>query len=172
MNEDHNPCECAAYEVEDGSRTQCEAATQNTFAPGHDAKLKSLLIYAGIRRLEIKYPSDGNLVSTSAVAVANKYGFGYLVVDGIARGEVALNTREARKAERKPKLPQKEKASKGELALPIEGFVSGEASVVDGRIRIGVNEFDAELLENGDAVYTNARGEERVAREGTFTKVK
>jgi hypothetical protein len=43
-------CACAAYtNVETGEHTGCAQGTKGTFAPGHDAKLKKLLIAAGVQ---------------------------------------------------------------------------------------------------------------------------
>lgn len=88
-------CECSkfvAYNIERDVEftTCCTATTVNTFAPGHDAKLKGNLIRWAILGYEIR---KGD-VTKSAEGWAEDYGFGYMVKSGIRR----RNARAAEKA--------------------------------------------------------------------------
>lgn len=81
----------------------CDAVTKNRFAPGHDAKLKGLLIKLYRAGTEYHYLDGGLLISTDPMNHAQQYGWGHFL--------------EASKqaAERKP---PKVKASKNRVAIP------------------------------------------------------
>lgn len=83
-------CSLVVAFAEDGTErtTGCTATTKRTFAPGHDARLKGFLIRAGAENMLVRVGDD---VNTSAQAVAEQFGFGYMVADGIKRaGEKAF----------------------------------------------------------------------------------
>lgn len=97
-------CACSGFKAVDVhgrtvATTGCNAETRRTFAPGHDARLKGFLIRAGV---------EGNLIRTSeggddqvAERVAERFGFGYMVREGIRRGaerEFKKTLREVAKA--------------------------------------------------------------------------
>ena len=90
------PCTCSLVVAfaEDGTEitTGCKATTKRQFAPGHDARLKGFLIRAGRQNMLVRVGED---VNTSAQAVADQFGFGYMVREGIAR---------PRKAAKAPKV--------------------------------------------------------------------
>lgn len=106
------PCECSLFEaidpaqltetnLESGSyaaaRTGCPGtATSRTFAPGHDAKLKGLLIRAGVAGHEI----HGMGLVASPIAIAARYGFEQMVRKGIAGGLVKAEIRNLKKGQR------------------------------------------------------------------------
>lgn len=79
-------CACSKIVAftEDGAErtTGCTATTGRTFAPGHDARLKGFLIRAGAEGLMVRLGDD---VNTSAQAVADAFGFGHMVREGIER---------------------------------------------------------------------------------------
>lgn len=111
------PCECSIFVAltsdteEDGEEftTGCFGTeTKAMFAPGHDAKLKSLLIRAGADNLEIRYAEGGLSVSSDAQTVADKYGFGSQVASGIAKLQGKRVAAEARLAERAKAAEAKE----------------------------------------------------------------
>lgn len=81
------PCSCSLFVAvaADGTttRTGCTATTRRTFAPGHDARLKGFLIRAGRDGLLIRTPEGG--ADQVAAKVADRFGFGHMVRDGIAR---------------------------------------------------------------------------------------
>lgn len=113
-------CECQYWEVgveldplveleNDIITTGCESETPRTFAPGHDAKLKSLLIRAGVNGWEARHGRiTGVLVTTDPGQAADRYGFGAQVRAGIAR--------RLRDAERKAKLAAGREASRAAKA--------------------------------------------------------
>lgn len=82
------PCACSGFAAvtENGTvtRTGCTATTKRTFAPGHDARLKGFLIRAGVEGLLIRTPEGG--ADQVADKVADRFGFGGMVRDGIERG--------------------------------------------------------------------------------------
>lgn len=115
------PCLCRAYAVEyknaEGETerlvTGCEAETTAKFGPGHDAKLKSLLIGAGAKGHDVVKTTDEGEVRLSAMDAANEYGFASTVEKGITKAaekEAAKVEREAKraaaKAEREAKAAQ------------------------------------------------------------------
>lgn len=99
-NTETRPCRCSIYTAvtaeitdEHGEMvdieeigTGCTATTKNEFAQGHDAKLKSFLIKAGIRGLEVAKVEGGLRMSSDAANMAREYGFADMVVEGIRKG--------------------------------------------------------------------------------------
>ncbi len=66
--------------------TGCVATTQSRFAPGHDAKLKSLIIQAGAGGHQVRRIERDTVVAKDAGRVAAELGWEDLVRDAIARG--------------------------------------------------------------------------------------
>lgn len=66
--------------------TGCIATTQSRFAPGHDAKLKSLIIQAGAGGHQVRRTERDTVVAKDALRVAADLGWEDLVRDAIARG--------------------------------------------------------------------------------------
>lgn len=94
-------CECSAFRVliglrtaEDGDltwdseeTTDCAGGkTKSTFLPGHDAKLKSFLIKAGVNEWEVRRGTGGVDTIGDAMSFARGYGFQGMVEAGIKRG--------------------------------------------------------------------------------------
>jgi hypothetical protein len=81
------PCTCskvvARTETGELVSTGCQATTKRTFAPGHDARLKGFLIRAGIAGHDVKVGDDA---PRTAQQVADQFGFGYMVAEGIKAG--------------------------------------------------------------------------------------
>jgi hypothetical protein len=82
-----NVCSCSLFTAvaADGTetRTGCTATTRRTFAPGHDARLKGFLIRAGREGKLIRTPEGG--ADQVATRVADRFGFGQMVREGVAR---------------------------------------------------------------------------------------
>lgn len=90
-------CECAYWEIgpvldaEDPNvdqveihTTGCDRQTKRMFAQGHDAKLKSLLIKAGVEGWEVRFGRlHGVIMSMDAETAAARFGFGAQVESGI-----------------------------------------------------------------------------------------
>ncbi|WP_052456994.1 hypothetical protein [Streptomyces sp. AcH 505] len=121
-------CECSRYSVlvnvrENGTdgdltwdeelTTKCQATTKRTFAPGHDAKLKSALIKWGAEGHDVTRDDDGVNTVADAATLAAKFPFGHMVAAGISRAEAKAAAkaeraaaRAAKKAAPKVKKPQ------------------------------------------------------------------
>lgn len=142
------PCECSRYsvlsnvrEAENGDltwdqelTTGCAATTRRTFAPGHDAKLKSALIRWGAEGHEIRYDDGGMSTTADAATLAAKFPFGHMVAAGIKRAEdkaAAKAERDAARAARKvaPKKPKVVTAKVGRATF--EGRMDGEHFVYE-----------------------------------------
>jgi len=78
----HHACRCAAFVTEDGVWTGCEATTARTFAPGHDAKLGSLLQQAALTGTPVYDEQTATWVS--ALQAASWFPFGRKVADRVA----------------------------------------------------------------------------------------
>jgi len=76
-------CRCAAFLAGSGEETGCVSDTKRVFAPGHDAKLKGLLIRAGVAGELVTDAETGRTLP--ALEVAELFGFGDLVADGIRK---------------------------------------------------------------------------------------
>lgn len=84
--------------------TGCTALTVNKFGPGHDAKLKSLLIKAGVAGAEVtKTGLDGSFEGMSAVEAAELHGFGTQVDKSVTAKRDKIAEVAGRKAEREAK---------------------------------------------------------------------
>lgn len=95
----NRPCACGSYAFEvlihenvggdkvwQQKTTGCVATTQSTFAPGHDAKLKSLLIAAGVGGHQVRQTTRDTVVVKDALRVAADLGWEDLVGEAIAKG--------------------------------------------------------------------------------------
>jgi hypothetical protein len=203
-------CECSKWEIghtqdsdESGTGqpewfgigTGCNATTRRDFAPGHDAKLKSLLIQAGVDgHSEIRKDNGGVAhIFGDAVQAASQYGFAHMVQKGIEIGiakKAAKKDKPARKtpadrkvkgADRAAKLQEKLE-SKGKTVapagdMPREVPVTVVAPAVQEpttpglvQVKIGRWIYDAKI-EGGNAYYTDKKGNDKVALDGVFTLV-
>ncbi|GAA2246527.1 hypothetical protein GCM10010145_11980 [Streptomyces ruber] len=113
--DEEHPCECSAYDALDPEEltderlangdyevftTGCTATTRRTFAPGHDAKLKSFLIRHGAAGHEIRRSEAGVASSASAEEHAARYAFARMVTAGVQRAEAKAAEKAARAEER------------------------------------------------------------------------
>ncbi|MEV5441218.1 hypothetical protein AB0N23_01460 [Streptomyces sp. NPDC052644] len=91
-------CVCGSYSYEvlihenaDGDKvwqqkaTGCAETTQRTFASGHDAKLKSLLVAAGVGGHRVRKVHYDTVTVKDALRVAADLGWEDLVREAIAR---------------------------------------------------------------------------------------
>jgi hypothetical protein len=99
------PCNCGRYTTtdENGNQvdTDCTYETTRKFGPGHDAKLKSLLIKAAVNRQPVRRVSDG--VELEALEVAGEFGFRPQVQKGLDVADKKAQELADRKAEREMK---------------------------------------------------------------------
>lgn len=155
-----DPGDYAQYEG-----TGCTQMTHRTFAPGHDAKLKSLLIKAGAAGAEVVRVEGGMNVYSSAEQVADHFGFGHQVLSGIQRAKAKAAERAEKKAAKKAskaaaKAPRTQKQQKAEKA----------AQTV--QIKIGRWTYDATIdPKTNAAAFTSANGEAKTAAEGKYKLV-
>lgn len=188
-------CLCGAYEIvveefdtPDGpdytaEDTGCSARTTRDFAPGHDAKLKSLMISAGVRGLQVRHNGGGVVRMGSAETMAASFAFSYMVIKGIeagrAKAEVRKNRADAKKApkakttkqasqDRAAALTEKMAAKVAAPAAPVEEAPAAAPKAAGTRIKLGRWEYDAVIAANGDAEYINKQNMAMVAVKGTY----
>lgn len=106
------PCACSLYKVlvSEGEviETHCTATTVRSFVPGHDAKLKSMLIKAAIAGHEVERTNDdGTETFLTARQAAEDFNFASHIDKGVETHE----RREAEKAERKARADEKRAAA-------------------------------------------------------------
>lgn len=71
-------CECSML------GTGCTATTTRRFAPGHDAKAKSLLLRLHRTGQKAKVTVDGKTFEVSPREAASRWGFAHMIVDAKA----------------------------------------------------------------------------------------
>jgi hypothetical protein len=75
-----HPCVCTNFVATNGDNTgECKAQTARSFAPGHDAKLKAMLVRAQVAGVTVHDAVLGQ--DRSGVDTAKLFGFGELVAD-------------------------------------------------------------------------------------------
>lgn len=174
------PCACSLYTGTDGKgealSTYCEAVTVRTFGPGHDAKLKSLLIKTAIAGEDVIKIVDGRETEMSPVHAAEEYGFRDLVEKGVethrskqakrdearAETERKRNERAAAKEEAKAERKRTQEERKAQAAALKAAIDKANAEKVPGpaRAKVGRTEFDGEVLQDGTFKYVNSEGTE------------
>lgn len=128
------PCECSKYEavisaqlteenLADGSyeefTTGCTATTKNTFAPGHDAKLKSALIRWGADQgMSISRLAGGMRTTADAQHWADMHGFGTMVAAGIKKAQEKAAAKAARAAKKAAPKAERKLAEKAGVVAP------------------------------------------------------
>lgn len=188
-----NNCLCSTFEIVtrefevngepdyDAETTGCNETTAREFAPGHDAKLKSLLIRAGVAGFPVRRNLGGMASTSDAAGAARDFAFGYMVQTGIERGLAKQAAKAEKKAARKS--APKAKAEKVAVEMPrkvgahvvatiaqaVEAANTPEAPAADVvRIKLGRWEYSAVIAPNGDANYKTAKGADAHAVAGTF----
>lgn len=174
------PCACSLYYGTDGKgealSTDCEAVTVRTFGPGHDAKLKSLLIKTAVAGEDVIKVVDGTETELSPVHAAEEYGFRDLVEKGVETHRAKIAKRDEAKAERERKANERRAAKdeakaerkrvqeerKAQAAALKAATDKANAEKVPGpaRAKVGRTEFDGEVLQDGTFKYTNSEGTE------------
>jgi hypothetical protein len=209
-----NNCACSEFEIGigitaeedgqpdfDGTATGCTKTTRRTFSPGCDAKLKSLLIRAGVEGLEVRHNSG--ITYGDPASAARQFGFADMVAAGIQRGIAKAAAKAAKAAA--PKAPRKaakkdktsaDKTSADERAAKLTAKMAEVAGKVTvsappapvaepiveaapeateapaGTIRIRLGRWEyTATVVDGDAHYTDAKGVARVALEGNYKKI-
>lgn len=178
-------CACAAYAVRiDGGETksnECTAQTGSKFAPGHDAKLKSLLIFAGTCDHEVvKTLTEGGTETMTAVEAAQEHGFGSQVATGIQKANERHAAKAAREAERQRKIEERQREKEERRAKREQEKAEREERkrVADEqknrlpdpgpyRAKVGSSEFDGEVTADG-LFHFEVDGEPRTAEKYTI----
>lgn len=186
-------CACQNYEIEiwtgevpegadpgeyvEYKGTGCTQTTRRVFAPGHDAKLKGLLIEAGATGAGVRV---GDMVR-NAEGVANSYGFETQVLSGIKRMQAKMAARAEKKAAKEAKthaLAQKvaDKANKvvteAKAAKAAKRAAKASALVMPVKIKVGRWTYEA-IINPADnsAAFTSANGEAKTVDEGKYKLV-
>lgn len=168
------PCACSFYTGKDIKGTElttgCDAVTVRTFGPGHDAKLKSLLIKVAIADGQVtKTAEDGTVTELSPVHAAEEYGFRPQVEKGLEtykgkadkRAEAAVErqaARDAKKAEKdaakaERKRIQEERKIKADALKAATDKANADKTPGPARAKVGRTEFDGEILADGTFRY-------------------
>lgn len=176
-NGEHN-CECQKYSIEiwtgevpEGAdpgeyveyiETGCHQTTTRTFAPGHDAKLKSLMIAAGAQGNAVRRDEGGMANTGDAVTMAGAFGFESQVGAGIARAQ-------ARQAERAAKKAAKAAAKADKPAKTPKAPRKAAALVEPVTIKVGRWQYSA-IINPADnsAEYTSGSGEAKTVDAGKY----
>ena len=153
----YRPCRCSWYTTEDGVGTGgCDknVTSRRNFAPGHDAKLKSLLIAAGKRQTDVVElnPSTTEQLTRTPVETARLFGFGDMVAEGIQR--------QPAKRTRKPAVTVAQEAEMTPVVASRMAYV-----------KVGRWTYEAEIRPDGLAIYTTKAGEAKEANFGDYTEV-
>ena len=181
------PCACQFYTGKDAKgeelATGCTEETVRTFRPGHDAKLKSLLIKVGSAGNQVTKTVDGETTEIDPLHAAEEFGFRNLVeksIDGArAKAEAkAAKIRERQEAkEARERAKEEAKAERERKAAQKKAHADAVAKAAEDRksqpgpatAKVGRNKFDGEILQDGVFKYTNAKGEE--VETGEYTVV-
>lgn len=136
------PCACSqvsliAYDATGNAEsaehitTGCDETTKRTFAPGHDARLKGLLIRGAIEGHEAAFSDGGMLTSMDPIALAESFGFGWQVKQGLQNGLAKAEAKAARQAAKAAKVPaqKKPKAKKAKAVTPAVTVVDADAKI-------------------------------------------
>lgn len=183
-----SPCGCRGFIAFDKADpktefdTGCQATTPRRFTQGHDAKTASFLVEAELDGYGIK-SADGKVTYAGAVDAATRAGLseplvakiGRAVENGRARQKAKADKaaeREAKKAERAKAAEAKKAAAAEAKAAKADGPKDVAAKVADGSqegdaptgrnvvVKIGKNEYEGELAEDGKTVtYLNNQNE-------------
>lgn len=204
-------CECAAWEIGlttdrgDGEEpdvtietTGCNKQTKRMFAQGHDAKLKSLFIKAGVEGWEVRFGrAAGVLVTTDAEGAAKRFGFERQVLDGI-RNRLDKLARKGARIAPAPRVADDEgdplaepeaglEIARGALAIPQapaeqDDWTEAEQAETDELLagatgadepatiqgKIGRWVYEGTENEDGSFTYKSANGETKTAPAGKW----
>jgi hypothetical protein len=185
-----HPCACQNYEIEiwtgdvpegadpgdylDLVGTDCVSETASDFAPGHDAKLKSLLIRAGAEGHAVRRNEEGMAVSGDPVGMAGDFNFEYMVKKGIERAVSRVNAQRAKKeAAAKKRADKAAKKVADKLKMDHEGTEAArEGALKQARQDLGLTdeETPAQVVEEArEQALETAREELNVQPEAVPT---
>jgi hypothetical protein len=181
------PCASSLYHWVDDEGVKHDCGTQGsvtprTFRPGHDAKLKSLLIKAAVAGKQVvkTTPEDGE-VEMDPLHAAEEYGFRGLVEKSVESARAKQEARDA-KAKEREEAKAKREAEKAKAKAAREAKVAQkkahaeavEKAAEDAKskpgpatAKVGRQKFDGEVLNDGTFKYKNAKGEDVETTEYT-----
>lgn len=183
-DEAYKPCACRFVTV-DGKRAACQRVTKRTFAPGHDAQLKSRLIKALVTGAQVGHvdtlAKDAPVTNTSAAEEAGKHNFGYQVSAGYARAQRLASEKAERKAARDLQreanratrdAAKADAAAKREAAKAERDAAKAQAEQAKlVTAKVGRWEVTGTVAKDGSLTYTNKKGEEKTAPQGKWAAV-
>lgn len=155
-------CECGTWTYgAAGDSTGClETVTGGRrFAQGHDARLKSLFITAGVARVT---SNDGQ--SLDPAAAASHYGFGQMVASGILRGREVRAKREQRLEEAARARVAKAEACQAKTTAAV---ISDDAP---RQVKVGHWFYDVVGELDGSVTYLDKQGQTRTAPAGAHVR--
>lgn len=157
-------CRCSLVTLPDGTGTGCTRLTNRAFAPGHDAKLKSLLGQAQADGVEVTVTTpaeqEGGTPTTEQMAplmAAGRFGnFGYMVVEIAAK----ITAKRERAAAHQAKLAAN-RAKRAEAAAAKKA--AKEPKTTPAVAKVGRWEYEGFLVQQktGEPTfrYTNKKDE-------------
>lgn len=172
------PCACQFYSGQDVKgntlSTGCDEETPRTFRPGHDAKLKSLLIKVGAAGNQVTKSTDDEDVEMDPLHAAEEFGFRGLVEKSVeaakakedARAAKAQERAEAKakkeqeKAEAKAKREQAAEAKKAHAKAVEQAAEDRKGQPGPAKAKVGRTTVDGEILADGTFKYK--KGDEEV----------
>lgn len=180
------PCACSFVHVE-GEDLRCTRTTKRTFAPGHDAQLKSRLIDAVVNNRQVReVGADGKLHETTAALAAGRHGFGYQVAAGVARAQrqaaekaerkaarelVREANRAAREAAKADAAAKRDEARANRAATGSSSRPARRGSEVAVSAKVGRWSYEGQLRPDGVFVYKTKSGQTKKAASGAYTLV-
>lgn len=168
-----NLCGCfTRWDDKHQAYVQCADETARKFAPGHDARLKGLLIRLHVAGEEYPRLIGGSVVTTTPMAVAKEYGWGHYLTDAKDRHAAKVKAKQERVAARVAAHVEKAKA-KGESkpsTKSLESLLPQTKAAKKGfhpvRVKIGRWEYDATVEAEGvnslTVSYLDKKGNRKV----------
>lgn len=172
-------CACQFYTGKDSKGeeliTGCDEVTVRTFRPGHDAKLKSLLIKTASAGNDVNKRTDNGSVTMDPLHAAEEFGFRGLVEKSVDAAKAKQEARDAKAREREEAKAQKErgkaeaKAERERKAAEKKAHAKAVEDAAEARksqpgpatAKVGRNKFDGEILADGTFKYADAQGKEQ-----------
>lgn len=171
-------CACQFYSGQNGRgetlSTGCNEVTPRTFRPGHDAKLKSLLIQVGAAGNQVTKSTDDEDVDMDPLHAAEEFGFRALVEKSVEAAKAKEDARAAKaqeradakakkeqeKADAKAKREQAAKAKKAHADAVAKAAEDAKSNPGPAKAKVGRTTVDGEILADGTFKYT--KGDEEV----------
>lgn len=167
------PCACRAFSGKNAQgetlSTGCEGETVRTFMPGHDAKLKSMLIKIAVAGNQVtKTAEDGSTTEIDPLHAAEEFGFRTLVEKSVDTAkakqaakdekaqarEAARQERAAKKAEAKAAREQAAQRKKAHAEAVAKAAEERKTQPGPAKAKVGNKVVEGEILNDGQFKYT------------------